>query len=122
MPQPLRDLRRKFAHALRGLGVAVAGRNGFAYHGAATLVVAAVSLQAGVSPAEWLMITLCVTLVVAAELANTAVEHLAKAVTTERRPEVRDALDVAAGAVLAACLGAAVVWLAILWRRLALDV
>jgi diacylglycerol kinase len=49
-------------------------------------------------------------------MANTAIEHLARAVTREPNPEVRDALDVASAAVLMAALGAAVVGAMLLAR------
>jgi diacylglycerol kinase len=40
--------------------------------------------------------------VLTAELFNSAIERLAEAITLEERPEIRDALDIAAGAVFVA--------------------
>ena len=47
--------------------------------------------------------------VVTAEMFNTSIEHLARAITRETHPEIRDALDVASAAVLAAATGSAIV-------------
>ncbi|MEN1679130.1 MAG: diacylglycerol kinase family protein [Planctomycetota bacterium] len=118
MPNPAKQLGPKFAHALRGMGVAFTGRNGFGYHAIAAVAVVAIGVLIGVTRTEWLILTLCITIVISAELMNTSIEHLAKAVTTERHPEVRNALDIAAGAVLAASIGAKVVWVVVLAGRL----
>lgn len=118
MPNPARQLGPKFAHAFRGLGVAFAGRNGFAYHALAAAAVVVVAVLIGATRTEWLILTLCITMVISAELMNTAIEHLAKAVTADEHPEVRNALDIAAGAVLAASIGAKVVWVVVLAGRL----
>src|SRR4029078_2283076 len=57
----------------------------------------------------WCIFILGVTIVLTADLFNTAIEHLARAVTREHHPEVRDALDIASGAVLVASLAASCV-------------
>ncbi|MEM6330155.1 MAG: diacylglycerol kinase family protein [Planctomycetota bacterium] len=117
-PSPLARLRRKFAHAGRGLAVAVAGRNGFGFHFGAAAAVIVLAWWLDCTRAEWLVLTLAITVVLAAELFNTALEHLARAITRERNPEVRNALDTAAAAVLVTAAGAAIVGAAILTSRL----
>ncbi len=104
----------KFRCSLRGLWVALSRQDSFYVHVVAAGAVIGLAAWLGVTLVEWLLLVLCITAVFAAELFNTALEHLAKAVTPERRPEVRDALDVASGAVLAVSIGAAVVGAAIL--------
>jgi diacylglycerol kinase len=52
-------------------------------------------------------------LVLAAELFNSALEHLAKAITREHNEHLRIGLDISAGAVLIVSLGAASVGLVI---------
>ena len=101
--------RRKFACAFRGLAVGVRGQSSFSIHFPATLAVVAVGAWLGISLVEWLLVVLCITLVISAELFNSALEQLAKAITKEQHPQIRDALDIASGAVLAASLGAAIV-------------
>ncbi len=73
----------------------------------------------GVSRLEWAILILCIAVVLAAELFNSAIEHLAQAITDEESPHLRDALDVAGGAVLVASLGALTVGSLILLTRLA---
>jgi diacylglycerol kinase len=84
---------------------------------AVAVVAAAAAL--GASLVEWCILILCVAVVLAAELFNTALEHLGRAVTDQENEHVRDALDTAAGAVLVAAVGAAVVGSVIFAHRLA---
>ena len=60
---------------------------------------------------------LCIAGVFAAELLNTALERLARSITREYRADIRDALDMASAAVLAAACGAAIVGALVLGRR-----
>ena len=106
--------KQKFVCALRGLTVGIRGQNSFAIHFLATLAVVVLATWLQVSQADWLVLTLCITIVLAAELFNSAIEHLARAITREENPEIRDSLDVASGAVLMTAMGAAVVGLVVL--------
>ena len=108
----------KYRCALRGVGVAVRGEDSFWAHIPAMLAVIAFGAWLRVSVAEWLLLALCVGVVLTAELFNTALEHLARAVTTEHDENVRNALDVSAAAVLAASVMAKVVGTVIFATRL----
>jgi diacylglycerol kinase len=99
----------KFACAFRGIFVGMRGQSSFAVHLPAALAVLIVGTICNVSWPKWYILLLCVTIVLAAELFNTAIEKLAKAITHEQHPEIRDALDIASGAVLVTAIGAAVV-------------
>jgi diacylglycerol kinase len=68
----------------------------------------------GVSWPEWYILIVCITIVLTAEMFNSSIEALAKAVTKEYDPHIGDALDIASGAVFTAVLGAATVGLLIL--------
>jgi diacylglycerol kinase len=103
-----------FADAVRGARVAILGEANFVVHFVMLAVVAAIGAWVGLSLERWCLLALAAGTVIAAEMGNTAVEHLARAVTREEHPEVRDALDVASAAVLAAAIGAAVVGVAVL--------
>ena len=100
---------RKFGDALRGIKIAFRSEINFFVH----LFVAVIAGVAGgivrMTDERWCIFILCVTVVLAAELFNTAIERLARAVTREEHPEVRDALDIAAGAVLMTSIGAGIV-------------
>jgi diacylglycerol kinase len=109
-----RSWTRMFADAVRGLGVAVREEANFRVHFGVAAAATAAGAWVDLSLERWCLIALCIAIVMAAEMANTAIEHLARAVTREPNPEVRDALDVASAAVLVAAIGAAAVGAAVL--------
>ncbi len=76
-------------------------------HAAATLVVLGAGFFLGLSRADWCWIVLAISIVWMAEAFNTAFEFLADAASPEFHPLVRDAKDVAAGAVLITAIAAA---------------
>lgn len=104
----------KFACAARGVFAGMRGQSSFCVHVPAAFIACGLAAWLEVSHAEWLVLVLCITLVFAAELMNSAIEHLARAVTRDQHPEIRDALDIASGAVLAAAIGASVVGVMVL--------
>jgi diacylglycerol kinase (ATP) len=61
------------------------------------------------SPSEWLAILLAATLVLSLEAVNTAIEALTDLTSPGHHPLAGTAKDVAAGAVLIAAIGAAVI-------------
>ena len=71
-----------------------------------------------VSVIEWVIIGVTVTLVLVAELLNTAVELLVDFSSKERRNEAMVIKDVAAGAVLVCCLSAVMVGCVVFLPRL----
>jgi diacylglycerol kinase len=77
------------------------------------VAVAVVAAVIGVSLIEACLLVLCVTIVITAELFNTALEYLAREVTRNHNLGVAAALQIASGAVLIAALGAAAVGLTI---------
>jgi diacylglycerol kinase len=95
-------------------------QSNFAIHlaTAAAVVLAAALLDATVI--EWCVLIVCIAIVLAAELFNTAIEHMARAITREHNEEIRDALDVSAGAVLVAATGAAITGAVVFIHRLGL--
>ena len=64
---------------------------------------------------EWCWIVLAVSIVWTAEALNTAFEFLADAASPNFHPVVRDAKDVAAGAVLITALASSVIGAIIFW-------
>lgn len=80
---------------------------------AAVVIVASLLLHLG-RTAE-IAIVAVVALVLAMELANTAIEALVDLVAPERHPLARAAKDAAAGAVLVAAAAAVVVGVLVFW-------
>jgi diacylglycerol kinase (ATP) len=88
-------------------------------HAGATLIVIAAALLFRVTAADWCWIILAISIVWTAEALNTAFEFLADAASPEFHPLVRDAKDVAAGAVLITAIAAAVIGALIFWPHVA---
>ena len=105
---------KKFSCALRGLLVGVRGQNSFYVHIPAMIAVIGLAIWLQLTLIQWSILFVCITMVIAAELFNTAIEHLAKVVAQENNPQIRNALDTASGAVLVASLGAAIVGILLL--------
>ncbi len=112
-PAPPRSWLRKFGDAFRGLFHAVTSESSFAAHLPVAAVAVGCSAWFGISPVEWCLVTLAIGAVVAAEVFNTSIESLAKAMETGPDPRIRDALDTASAAVLVTVAGAIVVGLVI---------
>ena len=109
---------RKFADAFRGLKRAVRSQSSFAVHVTVAACVVAVAAVCRVSAGEWCLLAGAIAMVLAAEIFNSAVESLARALGPGWNPRVRDALDMASAAVLVAACGAAVVGLIVFGSRL----
>lgn len=84
-------------------------------HLVATAMVIAAGFFFHLSPPEWCWIALAVSIVWTAEALNTAFEFLADAASPNFHPVVRDAKDVAAGAVLITALASSVIGAIISW-------
>ena len=109
-------------HALRGLAFLINTQRNARVHLVATVLVIALGWYLKIDRSEWGLIILATALVWCTEALNTAVERLADRVTMERDPLIKQAKDLAAGAVLCASVGAALVGIIILgpplWSRL----
>jgi len=92
--------------------------NSFWVHAPVAVAVVVAGLFLNVGSTSIALLVLSIGLVVVAELLNTSIEFLASAITSEYDARVEAALDVASGAVLAACLIAVVVGGVVLGRGL----
>jgi diacylglycerol kinase len=109
---------RKFSNAARGIKIAVRGEISFFGHLFATTVVVLAGAVLDISQTSWCLLTLCIALVLVAEMFNTAIERVCRIITREKNPQIRDALDMGAGAVLVASVGAVIVGMVLLGRPL----
>ncbi|MBN2022317.1 MAG: diacylglycerol kinase [Pirellulales bacterium] len=110
----------KFRDAFRGLKQGVRGQSSFFAHFFLAAVVIVAGWTLGVSRAEWCLLALCIAGVFSAEMFNSALESMAKAITHEHNPHVGGALDIGSAAVLIASIGAAVVGAAVFLHRVGL--
>lgn len=104
----------KFGCAFRGVWVGVRDQSSFAVHLPVAGAVLAYAWWRAVTWTEWLILLLCVTTVLTAEMFNSSLEHVARAITLEYDERIRDALDIASGAVFVAVIGAVTVGVLVL--------
>ena len=104
----------KFRCAGAGLWVGLKSQSSFLVHLPATAVVILLAWQFGLSSVEVAILVFCIALVLTLEFANTAIEFLARSVTSEYDENVGRALDVSAAAVLVASLFSLVIGLIII--------
>ena len=100
---------RSFGYAFRGVWTMLRSQRNAWIHALATVVVLAAGFALGISVNDWKWLVLAMVSVWGAEALNTALELLADAAKPEFHPLVKQAKDVAAGAVLIAAIGAATV-------------
>ena len=117
-PSPDRSWARKFRDAFRGMRAGIRGQSSFRAHFFAAGAVAVAAAALGASLTEWCLLLLCVTMVLAAEMFNSALELMAKAITGKSDSHLGNSLDIGSAAVLLASMGAAIVGTAVLVRRL----
>lgn len=81
----------------------------FRIHLFATFAVAVAGFCFAISSTEWLAVITCCTLVLTAEMFNTAIEVFCDCLVKESLPKIKIVKDVAAGAVLVTAIGSAVI-------------
>jgi diacylglycerol kinase (ATP) len=109
----------RLGFALAGIASSLRSERSFRIHAAAVVAVAAVLLWLRPAPFWWAAVALASALVLAAELVNTAIEHLADHLHPEVHPGIRRVKDCAAAAVLVASCGALAVAAAFVFEILA---
>lgn len=109
---------RSFYYAICGILRMIRGQHNAWIHAAATLVVLGAGFFFHLSSADWCWIILAISIVWTAEALNTAFEFLADAASPQFHPLVRDAKDVAAGAVLITAIAAVIIGAIIFWPYL----
>lgn len=106
-----------FKYAFQGMGAAFRTETKIKLHSLAALVVLVACYVFHFSAAEWMVSIFCITLVLAAELFNTAIEALCNVVSIDYKEGIKRAKDIAAAAVVCCVFGAVAVWLILLYRH-----
>ncbi len=106
---PRRTWKRKFRDAFRGLKEGVRGQTSFYVHFVAAALVIIAAWGFGVDFYEWCLLLICICVVLTAEMFNSALETMARAITGQSDPHLGSSLNIGSAAVLVASLGAAVV-------------
>ena len=100
---------KSFSFAIAGLKYTFKTQGNFRFHVLAALFVISVSFYLEISKTEWLIIMLCISLVLFAELLNTAIESLVDLVSPEYHKLAEIAKDTAAASVLVLALMSAII-------------
>ena len=108
----------KFKCAFRGIVVGARGQNSFRVHLVAAMLVIGFGVWLEVTALEWCLLALCIATVLALELFNSSLESLARAIDRQHNEQLRDALDIASGAVLVGAIGTAIAGMVILLPRM----
>jgi diacylglycerol kinase (ATP) len=109
---------RSFRYAIYGIAVMLTSQHNAWLHAVATGVIVGLGTTFGLSAGEWCWLVLAIMAVWTAEALNTALELLADVASPAFHPLVKQAKDVAAGAVLISACGATVIGVLILGPRL----
>lgn len=100
---------KSFGYAFAGLWHALKFNRNLKIDTAVALIVVILSILFGVSVLEKAILGLAILIVISSEMINTAIEEMVNLITNEHRKEAKIAKDVAAGMVLAATVGAAII-------------
>jgi diacylglycerol kinase len=106
--KPPRTWQAKFFDALRGWKLGIRGHSSFFVHFFCAVLVLAAAIVFQCSQIEWCLLLGCIGFVLTAELFNSAIETLVRALEPRTRERCGKALDIAAGAVLLAATTAIV--------------
>jgi diacylglycerol kinase (ATP) len=109
---------KSFGFAFQGLYSLLRYEHNAWIHLLATIVVVGLAWWLQLTRAEWILLVLVIGLVWMAEAFNTALEHLANAVTKDHDRHIKQAKDLAAAAVLIASMVAAITGILIFGPRL----
>ena len=100
---------RRLGHAVAGIRLVWRREKTFRTHLRFALAALALATAPRVGPIWWALIILCIAIIFALEALNSALEYLIDRLHPEIHEEIRCAKDAAAGAVLLASIGAAIV-------------
>ena len=105
-PFSFRSRLKSFAYAAQGLRTLLREEHNAWLHLLAAVGAIVLGCVLNVSSMEWVAIVLCICLVFAAELFNTALETLCDFVSPERQQAIKKVKDLSAAAVLITAAGA----------------
>lgn len=109
---------RSFRYAFNGIKLLILREPNAWIHCFAAVCVVGAGLWLGLSAVEWGIIILVIGAVLAAEAVNSAIEALADRVTSDYDEAIKQAKDLAAGAVLLLAIAAAAIGVIIFLPKL----
>lgn len=111
MQYDLKKQLRSFGYAWKGIRCCVGKEQNLSFHLIAMVVTVIAGFLLEITRTDWMIVILCIGVVIAAELFNSAIEKLVDLVSPERHPIAGQVKDIAAGAVLVCAATAAIIGL-----------
>jgi diacylglycerol kinase len=108
---------KSFIYAFNGLKIALSERN-MRVHIVCALTAIILGFVFHISMMEWIIVLICIGLVIALEMINTAIEYLVNLVSPEFNEKAGKIKDIAAGAVLVISFFVLIVGFLIFWKHL----
>jgi len=104
-----RNLQEKIWAGLSGWKHAIRGDSSFFAHGYRVVLVALTAAMLGIGSQGWIVLIMAACVIFIAELNHSAIDTLARAIGDPDEPRLKVAREIAAGGVLVAVTGSAVV-------------
>jgi diacylglycerol kinase len=104
-----RTWRRKFGDAFRGLALSFRQQSSYRVHFFFAVMVPCCAWFFKLNKMEWCLLILLIAVVIAAEMFNTAIETLSRAVSEKYDERIGRSLDIASGAVLIVSIGSVII-------------
>ncbi len=100
---------QSFGYAIKGFLTSVKRDRHFRFHVFASIAVIAAGFYLEVTKAEWLILIICIAMVFAMELLNSAIETLTDMVSPEWNVHAGRVKDISAAAVLVCSIASAII-------------
>ncbi len=98
-------LLKSIRHAVDGINAAIRSERNLRIQISLALLTVILGFYFNITSLEWIILTLTICLVLAAELINTSIESVVNLVSPQFHPLAKKAKDAAAGAVLVLSIG-----------------
>jgi diacylglycerol kinase len=110
--------RGKFTSGLRGIRHAIRGDSSFFAHFYRGVLIALTAILLRVSPLSWCLLAVSATLVLLAEMTNSAIDTVVRAIGDPDAPGMRVAREIANGGVVVAAISSGAITIFVLLTRL----
>ena len=107
--QECKKIINSFKYAIEGFISSFKTERNMKIHVLAMILVVALGFYLKLNLIEWCFITISISLVIGAELFNTAIETIVDMVSPEKNPKAKLAKDISAAAVLVLAIGAVII-------------
>jgi len=104
---------RSFVYAFRGICFCISQEHNAWIHSLIAILVISAGFIFRISTMEWIAVLLCIAIVFAAEIINTAIERLIDKLYPDFQPDAGTIKDLTAGAVLICAFFSAIIGLMI---------